>query len=256
MKLWLRFVSWFNRKAKNFSIRLVKWTGKSKEYTHPKHLIHDETHYWFVPYLESQDMMLDLGCGDGSHTIVAANSVARISAVDHNTRNVEIAQRRAREKGKSNVKFRVGNLEEPLSEPGEEYTAVLALDILEHLHNRDQFLKEIHRVLKRKGKLILSIPNSDTSWKKALKNSGLFFYSDLDHKYEYQESEVRDIFKRHQFEIEKCEPTVYDTPWVGVIDIIGGISMPVYRALSKWKRDMALRYPAEATGFRIIARKI
>lgn len=105
MKLWLRFVSWFNRKAKNFSIRLVKWTGKSKEYTHPKHLIHDETHYWFVPYLESQDMMLDLGCGDGSHTIVAANSVARISAVDHNTRNVEIAQRRAREKGKSNVKL-------------------------------------------------------------------------------------------------------------------------------------------------------
>jgi hypothetical protein len=50
-------------------------------------------------------------------------------------------------------------------------------------------------------------------------------------------------------------PVVYDTAWAGVIDVVGGLSLPAYRRLSAWKRQAALRHPAESIGFRVVARR-
>ena len=50
-------------------------------------------------------------------------------------------------------------------------------------------------------------------------------------------------------------PVVLDTPWAGVIDAVGGVSLGLYDRLSRWKRDAALRRPEESTGFRVVARK-
>jgi len=49
-------------------------------------------------------------------------------------------------------------------------------------------------------------------------------------------------------------PVVYDTAWAGVIDLVGGLSVPAYRRLSAWKRREAVRRPGESTGFRLVAR--
>jgi len=36
-----------NNKAKRLAIRLIRWTGKSREYVYPKHLIDDcEDQHW------------------------------------------------------------------------------------------------------------------------------------------------------------------------------------------------------------------
>jgi hypothetical protein len=50
-------------------------------------------------------------------------------------------------------------------------------------------------------------------------------------------------------------PVVLDTPWAGLIDAVGGLSLSLYDRLSRWKRDAAVRRPAESTGFRVVARK-
>jgi hypothetical protein len=50
-------------------------------------------------------------------------------------------------------------------------------------------------------------------------------------------------------------PVVYDTAWAGVIDVVGGLSLPAYRRLSAWKRQAALRRPEESIGFRVVARR-
>jgi hypothetical protein len=49
-------------------------------------------------------------------------------------------------------------------------------------------------------------------------------------------------------------PVVYDTPWAGIIDAVGGLSLGLYTRLSRWKRAVALRRPDESTGFRVVAR--
>jgi len=50
-------------------------------------------------------------------------------------------------------------------------------------------------------------------------------------------------------------PVVLDTPWAGMIDVIGGVSLSLYARLSRWKREAALRRPDESTGFRVLAHK-
>jgi hypothetical protein len=49
-------------------------------------------------------------------------------------------------------------------------------------------------------------------------------------------------------------PVVYDTPWAGLIDALGGVSLRLYARLSRWKREVAVICPEESTGFRVVAR--
>jgi len=51
------------------------------------------------------------------------------------------------------------DLEKPLKIKPNTTDLVIALEIIEHLYDTDQFLSEIHRILKPKGTLILSTPN-------------------------------------------------------------------------------------------------
>ena len=94
--------------------------------------------------------------------------------------------------------------------------------MLEHLHNRDQILREIHRALTPGGKLLLSVPNRDTGWKVRLRRAGLFSYSDADHKIEYTAQELTEELRRNGFVPEgPLQTEVLDTPWVGLIDLVG-----------------------------------
>ena len=51
------------------------------------------------------------------------------------------------------------------------------------------------------------------------------------------------------------DPVVYDTPWAGLIDTVGGFSLSVYARLARWKRRRALAEPRQSTGFRALCRK-
>ena len=50
-------------------------------------------------------------------------------------------------------------------------------------------------------------------------------------------------------------PIVYDTPWAGVIDMIGGVSITCYARLLQWKRAYASVHPDESTGYATVAIK-
>ena len=89
-----------------------------------------------------------------------------------------------------------------------------------------------------------------------MKAAGLFWYSDPDHKIEYTPKTLREELERNGFEIiSGMMPIVYDTPWAGLIDLVGGISLRVYQRLAQWKRNAARRHPEESVGFRVVCRK-
>ena len=50
-------------------------------------------------------------------------------------------------------------------------------------------------------------------------------------------------------------PVVYDSPWAGAIDALGGLSFGLYARLARWKRAAALRHPEESTGFQVVAHR-
>jgi SAM-dependent methyltransferase len=129
-------------------------------------------------------------------------------------------------------------------------------DVLEHIVRRDFALREVYRLLKPGGRMLLAVPKRDTHWKNLRARYGVFAYSDPDHKIEYTEAELRDELARNGFAVESIDPVVYDTPWAGFIDLVGGIWLDGYRWLAQWKRDAALRHPEESTGFRVVAVRV
>lgn len=245
-----------NRRGKGLAVRLVKYTGKSPHFIHPKHLVENPWHDWYVEYLREGDHVLDVGCANGAHTFKAAARVRRVVGVDYDVVQLRIAAERARHAGLDNVRLFAWDLARSFPFSDATFDAVLFLDVIEHLESRAQVLAEIRRVLKPDGRLLVSGPNRETSWRRRLRSARLFAFSDPDHKVEYTREEFLDELEAGGFRVDApLMPVVYDTPWAGLIDAVGGVSLGLYARLSRWKREVALRKPEESTGFRAVARR-
>ena len=230
------------------------WTCKSRYRIHPKHLLRElPERDWYLPLLQPFMRVLDAGCSHGGHTIRAADRVALVAGFDRDMAQLKVGSQRASDAKCRKVCFQIADAEKPWPYANERFDCVLALDILEHVHARQLFLAECLRVLRLDGKLLVAVPNRETSWKRLLRRVGLPYFSDPDHKVEYTRTELEKELSRAGFKMESCSPVVYDTPWFGLIDMAGGITLDVYRRLCAWKRRTALKNPEESTGFRVVA---
>jgi SAM-dependent methyltransferase len=251
----VRTLDTVNRRGKALSVRLVRATGKSPHLIHPKHLVRAPWHDWYLPYLEPSDVVLDVGCANGAHTVPAGGRCARVFGMDYDVRSLAVAVATARAAGARNVHLFAWDLTRAFPFAPARFDAALFLDVIEHLHPRREVLQEIRRVLRPGGRLLVSAPNRESTWRRRLREAGLFAFSDADHKVEYTEVEFLAELRAGGFEpAGPVMPVVYDTPWAGAIDAVGGLSLPLYARLVQWKRDVALRRPVESTGFRVVAR--
>lgn len=245
-----------NRRGKSVGVRLVKYTGKSKHFVHPKHLVDSPWRDWYVEYLRPSAVVLDVGCGNGGHTLRAAPHCKRIFGFDYDPSQLRVARAEALRHGLSNVQLCAWDITAHFSFPDRYFDVILFLDVIEHLHPRVAVLREIHRVLKEAGRLLVSGPNRGTTWRRRLRQAGLFAFSDPDHKVEYTREEFLVELEAGGFVPDgPVMPVVYDTPWAGLIDAVGGLSLGLYAGLSRWKREAALRHPEESTGLLVVARK-
>lgn len=239
-----------NNKAKRLAIRLTRWTGKSREYVHPKHLLGDSAEqYWYLGHLRPDAAVLDVGCGHGMHALRAAARCRRVIGVDRDRAALAMARRAARDRGIANASFLAADLEQGLPVGGGVFDTVICLDVLEHVVERDRLLGEVRRALIPSGLLLLAVPNRATSWKRRLARAGLFAYSDPDHKIEYTRDELEDELRRSGFRVASMHTAVYDTPLIGAIDLAGSLSLALYARLTDARRRLARRFPEESAGF-------
>lgn len=244
-----------DRRGGALAVRLVKYTGKSPDAVHPKHLVDAPWHHWYVDYLKPEDVVLDLGCANGAHTLAAAGHARRVYGLDADVRQLAVAAAAARRRRIDNVALAAWDITRPLPFPDATFDAALFLDVIEHLEPRVAVLREIRRVLRPDGRLLLSAPHRETSWRRRLRAAGRFAYSDADHKVEYsRESLLNELASGGFAPAAPVMPVVYDTPLAGLIDVVGGVALGPYARLVRWKRAAALRYPEESIGFRVVAR--
>jgi len=95
--------------------------------------------------------LLDVGCFDGT---LAAQFLPKYDVYGVEG-NVE-ACKKANQKG---VKTTLCDLDKALDFEDRMFDCVIAAEVIEHVYDTDFFLKEIHRVLKDTGILVMSIPN-------------------------------------------------------------------------------------------------
>ena len=97
--------------------------------------------------------ILDLACADGSFVNLAAQKFSGKSfGLDITPQNIKKAQKKLDH-------AEIHDLNLPFPYRPNTFDLIFALEIIEHLFDTDQFLKNIHRVLKPQGILILSTPN-------------------------------------------------------------------------------------------------
>jgi len=101
-----------------------------------------------------QAHLLDLGCGAGHASFVAAANVAQVTAYDLSSQMLSVVAQAAQDKGLTNVSTRQGYAE-TLPFDDASFDVVISRYSAHHWHDVGQALREVRRVLKPGGTLII-----------------------------------------------------------------------------------------------------
>ncbi|HZX33786.1 MAG TPA: class I SAM-dependent methyltransferase [archaeon] len=115
--------------------------------------------------LEGKEKIIDVGCGSGTFSRALAKKYpeAEITGVDVSERAISFAARKAREENIGNLGFISASISAIPVKSGSFDVAVVS-HLIEHVENPERDLKEINRILKHGGALILTTPNYLSLW--------------------------------------------------------------------------------------------
>ena len=106
-------------------------------------------------YLRPDMAVLEFGCGTGSTAILHAPYVKQIRAIDFSSKMIEIARSKAEAQNVENVTFEQSTIED-LCVADRSLDAVLGLNVLHLLENKEEAIAKVHRMLKPGGVFITS----------------------------------------------------------------------------------------------------
>jgi len=116
-------------------------------------LAHMHQYHFAKSFVRGKDV-LDIASGEGFGAALLAKTARSVIGVDISDEAVRHAQSKYKA---GNISFKVGSCEDiPL--PSASLDVVISFDTLKHLKVRDRFMREIKRVLRADGMLIISTP--------------------------------------------------------------------------------------------------
>jgi 2-polyprenyl-3-methyl-5-hydroxy-6-metoxy-1,4-benzoquinol methylase len=106
----------------------------------------------YLPSVESRGAVLDVGCGMGEFLVM-------LRELGFDAEGLEGNKDQAERVSSLGFAVKIANLEEKLPYPGETFSLVTCLEVIEHIALAEVLLEEIWRVLKPGGHLVLTTPN-------------------------------------------------------------------------------------------------
>lgn len=200
------------------------------------------------------DRILDVGCGDGYYLYLLSNLGLKLNLAGADFDSNALASAR-KNLGRKNIKLYQADLMKKLPFKSNTFDKIVMSEVTEHLPDDVRGLKEVKRVLKRGGTLVLTVPNHNypllwdpVNW--ILEHfagthieSG--FWSGLwnQHLRLYKPEEIENVVKKAGFKIEKIEATTW---WclpfnhnllnfAAVTLHSGGFSKDVSRSINKFE---------------------
>jgi 2-polyprenyl-6-hydroxyphenyl methylase/3-demethylubiquinone-9 3-methyltransferase len=124
------------------------------------HLLKVMVNPWRVPYFEdklkkhfgndlSNIRYLDIGCGGGVLAEEFARLNCQVTGIDISVESLDVARAHARAEGLS-INYQVGSATQ-LQFDESSFDVISCCDVLEHIHQWEQVLSEVQRVLKKGG---------------------------------------------------------------------------------------------------------
>lgn len=168
--------------------------------------------------------VLDVGCAAGNQLYTIAHRIESGHGIDIAQSLVNAATEYAKENGFDNLSFSRGEVEN-IKFDDETFDFVICGEVLEHIFDKDQGLKELLRVLKKGGILVVSVPlmNSDgTWWGRLMRLVGMRSFSPIEvfskdeiashgdaHVREYTGKEVKEWFESFPVKILRMGSASY-----------------------------------------------
>jgi SAM-dependent methyltransferase len=159
-----------------------------------------EENYWFrrheaaylfaAPLVEARSV-LEVGCGEGYGTAALARSARRILGVDYDALTVAHAAATYPQ-----AHFVRANLA-ALPVPSESVDVVATLQVIEHVWNHGEFVRECLRALRRGGRLLVTTPNRLTF------SPGLDVPLNPFHTKEFAATELIELLATNGFAVEQ-----------------------------------------------------
>ena len=137
--------------------------------------------------------VLDLGCGDGALTYVAAKAGYIVTGIDNEALGIELARANLKAADPQNnlsYEFLTASAYE-LPFADESFDAIMHCEVFEHLAEPEKMLREARRVLKPGGKFVMTTPHRLVEIPK-----------DPNHVKEYFPGEVKQILERYLSDVE------------------------------------------------------
>jgi len=140
--------------------------------------------------------ILDLGCGNGNVLEkIKLKSDADLYGLDLSENMIELAK----EKLGTRVELKVGDAEQ-LPYDDNQFDVIICNASFHHYPNPDQVLREIRRVLKPNGTLVLGDPTAPFEWYLKFLNWGLKWSNSGDYRI-YGKKEIHELLSKHGFKV-------------------------------------------------------
>lgn len=140
----------------------------------------------FKNNFKKNNLILEVGCGDGKISKWLSLSSLKIDAIDISKDAIGIAKKQT-----NLVNYTYGDIFS-LKRKEYYYDAVYSLHVMEHIENIEDNLKEIYRIIKRNGKFVIRIPNRD-SIEARLAGKNWFHWDEPYHKHHWSVDEFKNI---------------------------------------------------------------
>lgn len=260
MKIFFRILIKLLRKQDGVCKRLAAhgmvWRGWARKPLHPKHLFDDDRNTLLHEQFRPGIVFLDIGSANGTDCLNALRAgAARAEGVEIDARSLELAAMRANDANLP-ANFQHADLESgTLPFADSTFDVINFTNVLEHLVNRIQILKEMRRVLKPDGVAVISAPNCETPWKKFQRRYGMDSRDDEDHKIEYTPACLSQELEAAGLTLASpLYPIIPSWPWNGILATAAILSPAMYRWTQRMKYQRARRDPKCSIGWILLVR--
>jgi 2-polyprenyl-3-methyl-5-hydroxy-6-metoxy-1,4-benzoquinol methylase len=154
---------------------------------------------------QSKGILLDIGAGTGDFLAVAKQDGWQTIGIEPNDKAKKIAQ------NKGVQLIEATNLLEDYS-----IDVITMWHVLEHVPNVENQIKEIKRLLKPNGSIIIAVPNFN-SYDANYYDSFWAAFDVPRHLWHFSKKSIQSLFERENFHLEKTLPMLFDAFYVALL---------------------------------------